>query len=148
MHQITKARYWGIGLVTFAKYIHIWSVMELLRREFDQKHAVAVNIFVHEGNHFLITGEVKQSTDCHYILTRSLVCKWYEEKKKGAFRHHNIGSVSKVGLRRPEAWNLTVCPKRHQPGGFGSIKSFKNWHGCRFFFSFFFFNKQVKKLQH
>lgn len=96
-----------------------WSCSQ---RESDQKHAVAVNIFVHEGNHFLITGEVKQSTDCHYILTRSLVCKWYD-----------IGSVSKVGLRRPKAWNLTVCPKRHQPGGFGSIKSFKNWHGWRFF---------------
>lgn len=50
------------------------------RSESDQKHAAAVNIFVHEGNHFLITGEVKQSTDCHYTLTRSLVCKWLEKK--------------------------------------------------------------------
>lgn len=30
MHQITKACYWGLGLVTSTKYIHIWSVMELL----------------------------------------------------------------------------------------------------------------------
>lgn len=52
-----------------------------MRRESDQKHAGAVNIFVHEGDHFLITGEVKQSTDCHSTLTRSLVCKRYEREK-------------------------------------------------------------------
>lgn len=36
--------------------------------------------------------------------------------KKEASRHHNIGSFSKVGLRRSKARYLTVCPKRHQPG--------------------------------
>lgn len=116
------------------------------RSEFDQKHTVAVNIFVHKGNHFLITGEVKQSTDCHYILLRSLVCNRYEKKKKKKklFRHHNIGSISKVGLRRSKAWNLTVCPKRHQPGDLEALShSMIGTVG----FSFFFSNKQVKKLQ-
>lgn len=63
------------------------------RREFDQKHAGAVNIFVHEGDHFLITGEVKQSTDCHYILTRSLVCKRYERKKNNPKKKKLFGII-------------------------------------------------------
>lgn len=116
------------------------------RSEFDQKHAVAVNIFVHEGNHFLITGEVKQSTDCHYILTRSLVCKWYEKKMKKLFQHHNICRVSKVALWRSKAWNLTVCPKQHQLGDLEAFSHSMIGTIVGFFFSFFFFNKQVKKL--
>lgn len=48
-----------------------------------------------------------------------------------------------MGLRRSKARYLTVCPKRHQPGGFGSIKSFHDWHDWCFFF--FFLDKQVKK---
>lgn len=67
-------------------------------------------------------------------------------KNKKLFRHHDIGSFSKVGLRWSKARYLTVCPKRHQPGGFESIKSFSDWHGWCFFF-FPFFDKEVKKLQ-
>lgn len=104
------------------------------RSGFDQKHAVAVNIFVHEGNHFLITGEVKQSTDCHYPLTRSLVCKWYERRKKTLFGIIISAESPKWGLWQSKVWNLTACPKRHQPGeGFESIKSFNDWHHRRYF---------------
>lgn len=96
IYQITKACYWGIGPVTFTTVstytFHLsWSCS---RNTVDQKHAVAANIFIHAGNNFLITGEVKQSTYCHYILTRMSVCNGFQKKLQP---HHKISILSNRG---------------------------------------------------